>query len=694
MAVAPFIKPLQVQGGTFYTFSSSSEDVGLTFNNSSTKFRFSKYVLLNIPNIATPAFADNKIQFNTIDGALIQGLDADNNINLAQSFQNYTLNLEALLISQPTYDRDLKQGVSERVFWKWLKELGAIHWKQANAMQSTTNPLNDPRFVEFDENLTGPSRYYRVAQYIGDIDIVNSVQNNTNAYSEVYIHVPTGDGNTPLVLFKTVADVNYDESMIIQNKPVDPLDTDYLVGRHYFDVNPAGLTIKAFYDQDVVGSPSSMFYNTGTSAYDIPQNWYDPLVGPNAYFTDSLFTDATVDKIQKTFGLDVVTYQRSRLDGVQIDFTATNYKPIVDNPSLTTIQQYNATVDAQPFEFNAVLVYYDVYDANNPEDVATNLYGVLFLEDVEQQSTEFGIPRFKKFKPNVVTKLNGNSYGFKINLKFDTSVENVGIVEKAINDYSTFSLEMFVDAMNIVQQTANILNEQTTEIVDLKNKMLEVEDLVINTSDINEINLRLDNLESDFLENQALFNNTNDIMALIQKNSDAINQILNGQTSIEVSYNLNAIKGGSGIFVDRSIPNNVTLNNVVQGFNINQTVPYFGDLSSGGTITLQEYSNYYRHSVGGLTLTASNDIYVKVDDSLIKWKRGQTLRLVFDDILDMQSFSVILQTDATNAFGNGTYGVFIGAVSGAEFDLAGDRPIFDITCVDDVNMVFVIDQIR
>jgi hypothetical protein len=694
MAVAPFIKTLQTQGGTFYTFTSSSEDLGLTFNNSATKFRFSKYMLLNIPNIATPAFSDNKIQFDTIDGAMIEGLDADNNINLAQSFQNYTLNLEALLVSQPSYDRALKQNVAERVFWKWLKELGAIRFKQANALQSTTNPLNNPRFVEEDELLVGPSRYYRVGQYIGDIDIVNSVQNNTNAYSEVYIHVPTADGNTPLVLFKTVADVNYDASMIIQNKPVDPLDTEFLTGRHYFDVHPAGLNINAFYDQDTIGQPVSMFYNTGTSMYDIPENWYDPLVGPNAYFTDVLFTDPTNDKIQKTYGLNVVTYQRSRLDGIQIDFDATNYKPIVDNPSLTTIQQYNATVDAQPFEFNAVLVYYDVYDANNPEDVSTNLYGVLFLEDVEQQSTEFGIPRFKKFKPNVVTKLNGNSYGFKINLKFDTSVENVGIVEKAINDFSTFSLEMFVDAMNVIQQTASILNEQTTEVVELKNQMLKLEDLVINTSSENEINLRLDNLEANFLANQALFNNTEDIMALIEKNSDEINNILAGETSIEVSYNLNAIKGGDGIFVDRSIPNVVSLNNFVQGFTITQNVPYFGDLSGGGTITLQKYNNYYRHSVNGAILTAQNDIYIKVDDSQVKWKRGQTLRLVFDDVLDMQSYTVILQTDATNVMGNGTYGVLVGAVSGAEFDIALDRPIFDITCVDEINMLFVIDQIR
>jgi len=49
MAKTPFIRPLQVQGGTFYTFSSAAEDLALTFNNTVNKFRFSKYVLLNIP---------------------------------------------------------------------------------------------------------------------------------------------------------------------------------------------------------------------------------------------------------------------------------------------------------------------------------------------------------------------------------------------------------------------------------------------------------------------------------------------------------------------------------------------------------------------------------------------------------------------------------------------------------------------
>lgn len=697
MAVTPFIKPLATQAGTFYTFSSSAEDLGLTFNNSGTKFRFTRFVLLNIPNIATPAFADNKIQFNTIDTVILNQatlLDPDNNINLAQSFQNYCLNLEATLISQDAYNRDLKQNVAERVFWKWMKELGAIRFQDSNSMQSTRNQLTDPRFVEENEVLTGSVRYNRVAQYVGDIDVVNSTQNNVNAYSELFIHVPTADGNTPLVLFKTVDDANYYPDLGVVNKPADPLDAEKLFGRHYSDVQPAGLSIDAFFDQDVEPASVNSFVNA------IPQNWYDPRGNPNAYYTDSIFTDSTTDTIQKTVGLNSVTFKRSRLDGIQLDFDPTSYKPIVDNPTISTLQEYNGTVDAQPFEFNAVLIYYDVYDPNNAADFATNLYGVLFLENVRVISAEQGIPRFEKFKPNVVTKLNGNSFGFKINLKFDTSVDNAG-VEKAINDFSTFSMDLFVDTLQILQQAADNLNENVIELQRVSQQVTELEDLVINVDQFNEIDQRISFLEDSFQANQALFNNTSDIVALINKTDDELNQLIQGKTSITIAYNLDVIKTGPGIFIDRSVPNRITVSNINQGFSISTTDPYQGDISLPAfqIIKLQPFNNYFRHFANGLSHTATGDIYLNIDDTTNQWQRGQTFRLVFEDIYDMVNYNIIISTDAPNLFGNGAYGILVGAVSGAEFDLASDRPIFDITCVDPgvvgVSLpVFVIDQIR
>lgn len=689
--VTPFIRPLQVAGGTFYTFSSSSEDLGMTFSNSDTKFRFTKYVLLNIPNIATPAYLENKIQFGAIDGALINGLNGDLNIDFAQSFQNYCLNMETMLISRPEYDRTAKQNVSEKVFWKWMKELGAIRFEPANSMQSTTNLTTDPRWIEEPDVTTGQLRYNRMVKYVGDIDIVNSVQNNVNAYTEIYIHVPTNDGHTPLIMFETETTDNYPEDFTFIHEPADPLDNEIIQGRHYYDTHPAGLSINAFFDQDTLTAPQSFFWD-GT-AYTIPQNWYDPRTGPNSYFTDADFTDSSNDRIRKTYNLSTVEYTRSRLDGIKLDFNPANYKPIADNPRISTLQEYNSTVDAENFEFNAVLIYYDVYDPNNPDDFATNLYGVLFLEDVEQISTENGIPRFKKFRPNVVTKLNGNSYGFKVNIKFDTSVDNAG-VEKAINDYSSFSMDLFVDSMNILQQASQVMNDQTSSFISLSNRVATLEDQIINLDTYDEISLRLGSLESSYQANQALFNNTNDIVAMINKTDDELNNIINNQTSIEVAYNLDAVKKGNGISIDRSVPNLVKINNTVQGATISTTDPYQGDLTASLTHKLQMYNNYFRHYVSGLVLTAAGDIVFKVDDTALKWSRGQTLRLAIEDTLDMGVYNLILKTDAENKFGFGNYGMVIASLSGVEFDAATDRPIWDITCVDEVNYIFIVDQLR
>ena len=490
------------------------------------------------------------------------------------SFQNYCLNLEASILSDPNYNPDLKRNVSERVFWKWVKELGGVRYRNANPNevvaslnQTTTTtvnglPASDKRWTEENTLLTGngtpTSRYERIVQYIGEIDVVNSVQNSENAYSEVYIHVPTSDGATPYVLFKTIADENYYPDRTWKHLPPDPLNTEYIQGRDYADgvYGPNGLPTFAIFDQDVLGEPGV----SGTSSTGaFTSNWYAPRNDANSYFTDPSFFDGSNYVLQKYVaatgpsGYDM-TYKRSNLDGVQIDFEPSSYKQIQNYVGITTIEEWNGTPTTTSFEFNAILVYYDVYDPNNPTDSETNLYGILFLNDPEPVSTNAAkLPNFKKFKPDPITKLNGNSYGFKINLKFDTDVESTG-VEQAINDYSSFSLSIFMDAATVLQDAAKNLNDRTLEIMGMQDQITALTDLIINTDDSTDIKLRLDTVEKSLQANQALFDNTQDILSLIERNSDTIQNILQNQTSINMTYNLDLLKDGDGTFVDRSTP--------------------------------------------------------------------------------------------------------------------------------------------
>ena len=206
MNIAPFLRPIQIQGGTFFTFPSASEDLGFTFNNDGKQFKFSKYVLLNIPDIKRPALGplnyENFIQFDTIPGAFQYVENSKTqNMMLAESLQNYTMNLETMLTAYPTYESNQLQTVSERVFFKWMKEVGALRFREASPTESALNVG-----LRFTEEYT-TEKYSRVVQYIGEIDVVNSVKSKADAFSELYIHVPTKDGATPLVLLKSLNDI-------------------------------------------------------------------------------------------------------------------------------------------------------------------------------------------------------------------------------------------------------------------------------------------------------------------------------------------------------------------------------------------------------------------------------------------------------------------------------------------------------
>jgi hypothetical protein len=725
MAKTPFIRPLQVQGGTFYTFSSSAEDLSFTFNNSTNRFRFSKFALLNIPDIDNNSSSEtNYIRLNGPDGAFLdwanntqQIITGDANIDFSQSFQSYCLNLESTIIGDDNYDSTLKQNVSERVFFKWLKEIGAIRFRAANSSevssaldQNTVNIINDlpvtqKRYVEGDATagttgafgLTG-SVYNRVVQYVGSLDIVNSVSNNNNSYSEVYVYVPTSAGNTPTVLFKNVVDQNYYPDFQWTNNPINPLNDEYLYGRNYTEANPSGLTTLAIFDDDVLGSPTASYIDTGLSTSVIPGNWYSPRDTANTYFTDALFTDPSNYILTKTDNSNSLTYVRSKLDSIGIDFDPDSYKQIVDDTSISTIDEFNSTASASDFEFNCALIYYDVYDPANPSVYSTNLYGVLFLDDVNSSSGDIFIPRSQKKRPNPVTGLNGNSYGFKVNIKFNSDIDQTG-VEQAINDYSPFSLSMFMDAMNVIQDSSSTLNNATSEFVDLSNRVTNLENLALTTDTIINLSNRISQLEETLASNQALFNNTQSIMNLINQNYDLSRAILNNETSVEISYNLDAINQGLGINVDRTVENLVTINNINQDFNIGNNSGY-GILTQTGQniIDLVEFSNYFKHINNGTDINLTGDMTIRLNDTNVKWKKGQRFRLSFGDNVYPQSSIISIVTDAQGLYplsspSGGIYSTTIVVLDDSVFSEWGYKPVFDIVCIDDENLIFQVDVI-
>ena len=391
-------------------------------------------------------------------------------------------------------------------------------------------------------------------------------------------------------------------------------------------------------------------------------------------------------------------YVRSRLDSIGIDFDPSSYQQIISNPSISTLEEFNSTPDANDFEFNCVLVYYDIYDPAVPTDSATNLFGVLFLDDVNTDSGDIFIPRLKKYRPNPVTKLNGNSYGFKINLKFDVDIDQTG-VEQAINDYSPFSLSMFMDAMNVLQEASSTLNNSAVDFINLSNRVTNLENVTLSSSTSANLSRRITSLEQTLSANQALLRNTSSIMQLINQNYDLVRAILNNETSVEISYDLDLVKQGSGINVDRSVPNTLFINNTNQDFNIG--VNYgSGTLSQNAqnVIDLLQYSNYYKHVNNGNPITLTGDMTIRINDSVNQWKNGQRFRLSFGDEIYPGNFVIKILTNAIGAYplSNPTgspYSTMIISLDNSTMLSSEYLPVFDIVCIDEKNLKFQIDLV-
>jgi hypothetical protein len=698
MAVTPLLKPIQNKKGILYTFQSALEDIDLKVANGTNDVRYSKFALLRIPEFGTPDSleTDNKFQFLAQgESFLTEGVNTDQNINLAQSFQSYALNMETLLLSRPQYKREAERTVSERVFWKWLKEAGGVRFRDANAVEKNTDALGtDKRFVE-EYNSSGT--YNKVVQYIGDIDVVNSVKSPENSYTEVYIHIPTNVGSTTHVLFESIKDDNYFPNMTIANNAADPLDIEYLSGRHYNETHPFGLSVKAYYDLDDASVYSETADTFGGAT--TPGNWFSQTVN-NAYYTDNTLGEydvADTDWITKTIGISTIDYARTKLDGISLDFNLDNYKLASENPEIKVFAQFNDYIANKDFQYNAILIYYDTYDANNldtdgnPISFTTNLYGIMFLDKVEQAGLEFEIPYITKYKPDPLNKVNGNAFSHKMNLKLDTSVENV-LVEKSINDYSTFSLDLFTDVLTEFKRIQTRLNDKLLDIEQLTQDVESLKDALINSEDKNEFDIRMTNVEKSLIENQAIFNNTGEIVRMIENVNEKVVDITNGDANIEVSYNTDVLKPGTGIKLDKRTPNRVKVENTNQDYNISNTS--ITSIFDNNVIELGHFANYVRHENASNVIVLIRDLEIFIDDEKITWKKGQTLKLVIEDEIDPDIYDIKIKTDAINRTGNGVYGTTIGIVNDLDFNPAGNRPIFEIICINPDTLEFKIDKIR
>lgn len=378
---------------------------------------------------------------------------------------------------------------------------------------------------------------------------------------------------------------------------------------------------------------------------------------------------------------------------IGIDFNEQSYYAVNVNSSINTLHDYSQR--GGNFKFNAVLVYYDLYSQTNPGNRSTNLYGVLLLDNFK----DGGIRELIKYKPNSVTGLNGNAYSLKLNIKYNTSLDNVG-VENNINDFTTFSMDLFFDTTSVLENAAKLLMQANSRYDAIADRLDVMENMVLSSEDADTMKSEIESLQTQ-VENASLnYADEASLLDMITDINRRINSIINGTIPTEVQYNTNVIFDGKGTKVDKSVPGKIKINNEVQGYRLltkfdwdlaNEVVgqklvdfdPTIAN-TNGVYVRLKSFENMIRMSL--TTGAANNDINIYIDDSSESWADGQVLKLVFDSILDLGGYNIKFWTDKKNGW------TLARQITSAE--LIGTKPYIELICTNKTLLTFVSDVLR
>ena len=473
--ITPFIRKMRTQGGTLYTMSSAVEDIGLNINERNNVIKISNFALLNIPSAKNSE--DKEINhFNTpyINGNFKYIVESDEVIKdagvlIAESFQNYALNLEANLMHQDTYNVALSSTVSERVFWKWLKETGAIRWVK----DSSSGYFCEENYSWQNTE----SKYNSVVKCIGNITAGNIRKNNYNTYEETYVIVPTSFGQN-ITYFKQNKDTNYFPGQIVTQQ-IGPNILGHNGPEGNSQIQPSGLDFRAYFDCPeantfTAGNYNLQYFNTQTNTF-VEGWWYsNEGLTPSS---NSYVIDADTNDLNTTlkYSGDNNSYEflRSNIDCLEIEFDYLKLKQFFpDINNLDDIAIQSNYYDNSDFEFNTVLIYYQVLDNAGINVLATNLLGVLFLDSPITNNVSLGQDGIAiDFKlPSIIKKQSkssegfGNSYSFRINVRSNSIADDTSL---EINDDSTTSqvvVEDFTSIFSKLNACVKILMNQNETI--------------------------------------------------------------------------------------------------------------------------------------------------------------------------------------------------------------------------------------
>jgi hypothetical protein len=249
------------------------------------------------------------------------------------------------------------------------------------------------------------------------------------------------------------------------------------------------------------------------------------------------------------------------------------------------------------FRFNAILVYYSIYDSNKTKRLATNAYGVYILDGAIESSDisrVFYFPSIVKAKSG--TNKNGTSYSFRINVKPSTAYSG----DIVVNDNSTAGYSMsedFNDVLRNLTTAITTLKENSKVLYSVSKNNNEMKTLVENTMEkINDIETDIKNIKNGnfpytadaiFKEEESIGNALSASIARSVLN--AINVTCNTSTG-DLGMELNTTGlSGTALVIAKALRKNIQDNNHL---NIINMIALLVARTSGVSATMSKKVEY------------------------------------------------------------------------------------------------------
>ena len=402
----PIIKP-RTQGGTFYTFPSAMEDIGLNINDGTNIVKLSHYVLLDIPtfgkNIGELHLGTN----GTYNDASVNVGD----YTFAEFMQDAIFNMETAVRNNNSYNFAANKTVSERVFWKEI-------FKDKNI--SSFHKVGD---YYYEDSSTA------VAKAFGVIASSSQRSDSYGIYNETFVQIPSSYGQMK-VFYKAVNDENY-----TVGKTYDASNGDKIVG-----IQPSELS-------------GNNVKSTGICALSICDN-----------NTNHTYT-ASNDKDIFEAVIDIETLR-------QIYGESTTYDDIgfgnVDGGDQMPIS----------FNWNAILVYYSIYDSTGNTSLATNAYGVYILNNAIASSVggPYYFPELTKTKSTLAA--GGTSFSFRINVKPTSAYSgDITVVDNSTTAFA--ESEDFTDVIRNLSDAVQVLKRNAATLYSISESNLRIQNFAV-----------------------------------------------------------------------------------------------------------------------------------------------------------------------------------------------------------------------